>query len=324
MAGHRCSNGVGDVLNSAVRGLIAASVAVGLAVGMWGIADAGASSADPPGCVFDTALKISVCDVSVGSTTSSSAPSSSSTASGISEVPKCYFYSIEVSCTGPDGWPWNVDAKCWVGPADPEAGIPRTKVTGEYHKAYCPDPTWTEANPKGWYIDVYIPDPVPSQPSPIVLAEEAAATIALRPPNIGIDPTHDGSGLVGLPVWMWTVQSPETWGTHKSVPQTQGGLSVTATATAKSIAWDMGDGHTVTCENPGTAYDPSDGLSASPNCGYTYTQPSGGKPGGVYTVTATTTWQVSWTASDGQAGTLPDQLLSSSTTVKIGELQAVN
>ena len=103
------------------------------------------------------------------------------------------------------------------------------------------------------------------------------------------------------------------------------GLSVTATATAESIAWDMGDGHTVTCKTPGTPYAASDGLAPSPDCGYTYTQPSGHMPGGTYTITATTTWKVTWTSSDGESGALPPLTTPPSTVaVKVGELQAVN
>lgn len=312
------------MLSSFGRGAMSAAFAAVLVVGGWQITTAGAALGDPGGCFIDPGSGTRICDVQVGSTTTSEAPSSSSSASTGGGKPVCLFFSIEVPCSGVDGWLWYPKKRCWVGPADTLQSVPPNLGKGWYYKAYCPDVTWTQRDPVGTYQDIFLPDPPPNQPSPIVLAMQAEATITMRPPSIGINPTHDGSGLVGMPVWMWTVQSPETWGTHQSAPQTQAGLSVTATATAKSIVWDMGDGQKVTCANPGTPYAASYGLSASPDCGHTYTQPSGTKPNGVYIVTATTTWQVTWAASDGQAGTLPDQLLTSTTTVKIGEVQAVN
>jgi len=126
-------------------------------------------------------------------------------------------------------------------------------------------------------------------------------------------------------VWLSiATTSNQYWGVQTTPPVSVPGLSVTATATTQSVTWDMGDGHSFSCPNPGRAYTPADGGNASPLCGYTYRQPSGAKPGGAYTVTATTTWQVSWKASTGQTGTLPPQTKTSTATVKIGELQVVN
>jgi len=168
------------------------------------------------------------------------------------------------------------------------------------------------------------PPPTGNGPTPLDLAKQAEAQMSLNAPTIGSAPLTGGSGLVGMPVWLWTEQTPLTWGPQSKTVAVPG-LSVTATATAKSIAWDMGDGHQFSCPNPGTKYLPSYGGAASPNCGYTYNQPSGGNPNGEYKITATTTWQVSWVASTGQTGTLPPVTTPpSTTTVKIGELQVVN
>ena len=314
------------MLTSARWGIAAATSSAALVLAMWQatMADAG----NPSDCTRDPSTHIVQCTTPpVATTESTSPPSSSGSAPPAQPVdPKCYYYSIEVPCSGPDGWWWDSDTTvlCWIGPPDTLQGVPARKDNEWLYKAYCPAVTWTKQDPVGSYTDIYLPNPPPQQPSPIELAKQAAATIKMSPPAIGIAPTHEGSGLVGMPVWMWTVQFPDTWGTHKSAPATAPGLWVVATATAKSITWDMGDGHTVTCGNPGTAYVASYGLSSSPDCGYTYTQPSGGKPGGVYTVTGTTTWEVTWVASTGQAGTLPPVTADSTTTVKIGELQAVN
>jgi hypothetical protein len=99
-------------------------------------------------------------------------------------------------------------------------------------------------------------------------------------------------------------------------------LTVTIRAQAVSIAWDMGDGHTVTCDNPGTPYEPRFGNQPSPTCGYVYTTPSRDRPGGVFPVVATTTWRVTWEGG-GESGAYTVVRQSAPTPVRIGELQVV-
>lgn len=154
----------------------------------------------------------------------------------------------------------------------------------------------------------------------VALAAEAVAQLRLMGPDIGLAPDPAKTGLVGLPVWMWTRVSPSTWGpvsATASVP----GLSVTATAEATRIVWDMGDGHRVTCAGPGTPYTKDAGRTRSPTCGYLYTRSSAAQPDAAYTVTATTTWDIRWNGG-GRSGQLT-QTRSSSTNVRIGELQVL-
>jgi hypothetical protein len=170
---------------------------------------------------------------------------------------------------------------------------------------------WSATNPAGG-------------PTPAQLASQAIKELPLQGPEIGISPrlTPNGVGLVGLPVWLWTTVTDETWGPISrtaSVP----GLSVTATARAQSIHWDMGDGQSTTCDNPGTPYTASYGNSASPTCGYRYSTASStaSHPGGQYPVTATTTWRIDW-AGGGDSGSLTVTRQSQSS-VEIGEIQVV-
>jgi hypothetical protein len=161
-------------------------------------------------------------------------------------------------------------------------------------------------------------------PTPAQLAAQAINQLPIRGPMIGIAPDQNGAGLVGLPVWMWSTVTPQTWGpisATASVP----GLSVTATARAQRIVWDMGDAtrttssHTVVCTNPGTPYKTEYGRAPSPTCGLAagYARPSNPR----FTVTATTTWHVTW-AGGGASGTL-DVTRASTTTIDIDELQVV-
>jgi hypothetical protein len=158
--------------------------------------------------------------------------------------------------------------------------------------------------------------------SPAQLAEQALAKIHLLGAQIGMAPQSDGSGAVGLPVWLWTAITPDTWG-PLSDTASAGGISVTVTAEASRIVWDMGDGGRVSCANPGTPYQAPYGMAPSPTCGYTYSKPSSvpAHPHGRYTVTATTYWTVNWSGG-GQTGVL-NPTSQSQTSVEIGEIQVV-
>ncbi|MFI6688401.1 ATP-binding protein [Streptomyces sp. NPDC050485] len=160
-------------------------------------------------------------------------------------------------------------------------------------------------------------NPLNTGPTAAELAQQAFDRMRLDAAQIGSAPPADAKGLVGLPVWLWTAQSPQTWG-PQSMTVSAGGLSVTVTATVRNIAWSMGDGSTVTCTKPGTPYQKSFGNADSPDCGHRYTKV------GEYTVTATSTWAVNWTATNGETGTIPDATRNSSTTARVGELQVVN
>jgi len=156
--------------------------------------------------------------------------------------------------------------------------------------------------------------------TPAVLAQQALSRMRLSPPGIGMAPSPGSTGLVGLPVWLWTAPSATTWGPVSATAAVPG-LSVTATARVRQISWAMGDGDTVACTTPGTPYTPSLGSGPSPTCGYVYPESSHDQPGGVFVVTATTTWAVTW-AGGGQSGALT-VTRTSTTDVRISELQVL-
>jgi hypothetical protein len=156
-------------------------------------------------------------------------------------------------------------------------------------------------------------------PSPAELAARAINQLPIRGPIITTAPDAAGAGLVGLPVWIWTPQTEATWGPSSrsaSVP----GLSVTATAKASKIVYQMGNGASITCTSPGTPYHPSFGRAKSPDCGYDgYPTPTPGDTR--YTITGTTTWQIHW-AGGGQTGDLT-VTRTSTATIDIDELQVI-
>ncbi|MFF2812532.1 ATP/GTP-binding protein [Streptomyces sp. NPDC058000] len=143
----------------------------------------------------------------------------------------------------------------------------------------------------------------------------------LSGPDIGITPKPGGRGVVGMPVYMWTRKSAETYGPN-TASASAGAVTVTATARVTQIVWNMGDGNSVTCTTAGTPYEASFGKAPSPDCGYRYSQPSTSQPAGTYHVTATSTWTVDWNGG-GQSGQLTETR-DSAVDINVGEVQVLN
>jgi hypothetical protein len=157
---------------------------------------------------------------------------------------------------------------------------------------------------------------------PAALAAEAESEMTMNAPAITIAPPG-GKALVGAPVWLWDAKNAQTWG-PQTVTVTAGGLSVTATSRVTDVSWSLGDGASLECPDGGTPYQASDGASPSPDCGYLYPTSSAGQPGGLFTVTGTSTWVLTWTATpSGQTGTMTFHL-SDTTTLAVLEGQAVS
>jgi hypothetical protein len=228
-----------------------------------------------------------------------------------------------VPCEDPMFGGWDADEQCYFTLADPQPPpddpVWEGHSDGAIYSFFCPGVLGTGAG-LAWRPDAATGGPAASAVTPAVLAEEAIRLLPIRGPDIQMAPRPGSTGLVGLPVWMWTSVSAETWGPASATASVPG-LSVTATAHAARIAWGMGDGTTVICDGPGTPYDPSYGNRMSPTCGHRYVRSSAREPGAAYTVTATTTWDVGWSGG-GDSGAL-SVTRSSSTTVRIGEVQVL-
>ncbi|MCX4515941.1 ATP/GTP-binding protein [Streptomyces sp. NBC_01619] len=158
---------------------------------------------------------------------------------------------------------------------------------------------------------------------PAVLAQRAVDKMLLRAPEIGITPKPGGKGVVGMPVYLWTEQGPETYGPN-TASASAGGLTVTATATVSKIVWTMGDGSTVTCTTAGTPYRAAFGKRPSPDCGHRYTVPSSTTASGKFHVTATSTWTIDWQVNGGgQSGQLTESR-DSAVDITVAEVQVLN
>jgi hypothetical protein len=183
------------------------------------------------------------------------------------------------------------------------------------------------AGPGGWYVQVCVSaDGVPSQSQPRwltdgqaqdprLLGEQAVSRLRLPAPLIRTSPDPAlGPVLVWVPVWAWI--GPSTWGS-RSATAAVSGVSVTAVAHARRVAWRFGDGATKTC-GPGTVWTAAQDPGAqSPTCGHTY------QAAGRMTVSATVTWQVRWSGA-GQSGTVPDLTVTSTQVVQVVQAPTAN
>jgi hypothetical protein len=209
------------------------------------------------------------------------------------------------------------DANLNVGLAGDQlkAGLVQLAAHGTFYDYRCSDATAGI---------VYVPDrQAPAAPTYAAqLARQAYKYLPVPAPQIQVNPPAGRDQLVNLPTWLWV--TPTTWGTRwasASVP----GLAATATAVPVSLAWTLGNGDRLLCHGPGVAYDPNRAPQAQhTNCSYTYRGSSAGQPGERYVVTATITWQVTWTSTIGVGGTLPPLARSSQTSLRVAEAEAIN
>ncbi|MGZ6583119.1 MAG: hypothetical protein ACXVHX_02070 [Solirubrobacteraceae bacterium] len=227
-----------------------------------------------------------------------------------------------VDCSSIDGY-WSNTHNCYIQTAKPQppAGDPiwqgHDPSDGAIYNCSQPQTAlliqiWSATPPAG------------GGPTPGEVAQLAVKDMGLSAITIGIapKPDPDSVGLVGMPVWMWAADPDDATVGPITRDATAGGITATATATLESITWDMGDGHSVVCHDPGQPYDAAYGMRESPGCGYTYTTTSAAQPGQHFTVTATSQWVVSWSGA-GQTGTIRPAPLIRTTQITIGEAQVL-
>ena len=153
------------------------------------------------------------------------------------------------------------------------------------------------------------------------LAQQASDSVPIPAPGIRMNPTPAEGALVNTETWLWV----DGWG-PVSAQASAGNIVVTATATPRRVAWDMGNGDRVTCDGPGTPYDRTRPSAAqSTSCSYTYRQSSARAADGAFTVTATVMWDVTWSVTGAPGGgALGAAPRSEQVRLPVKEIQAVN
>ncbi|HET9873105.1 MAG TPA: hypothetical protein VFP89_11000 [Propionibacteriaceae bacterium] len=195
--------------------------------------------------------------------------------------------------------------------------------------SFCPAPTKPDFGDAAQLATSDTANPVDDMPAnapavPVITPEQAAymAVAQLQLPTLApeVGPSPDlnewNMAVVGYPLWLW-VDGPARIG---PVSQAVANLSVSLDAKVSKVVYRMGDGNSVTCNGPGTKWTKSVPAGRkSPDCGYTYTEPS--LPKGNYTVTSTTYWDVGWSIN-GSTGVI-SMPLTASTEIPVGELQVL-
>jgi hypothetical protein len=189
-------------------------------------------------------------------------------------------------------------------------------VPGQYYDSYCNGVyTGTVFVPKG------TGGPIGSVVNPVQLAQQATDHAPFNPLAIVMSPPA-GREAVNFPIFLSiSGYSPVTASASAS------GVTSTVSIVPSSVRWQMGDGHTVTCQGPGVPYDPTRPFSAElpAPCGYKYSASSANQPGQAFQVTATVHYTATWTVTGAPGGgSLAPIDRSVSLPVTVGEIQIVN
>lgn len=172
-----------------------------------------------------------------------------------------------------------------------------------------------------WCDGQIVSDLVPEQPAvdPAVLAAQARDSIPIPSPVIGTSPSSGGGTYAQVRTWLWV---DDRWWQERTATASAGGVSATVTATPVQTSWTTGDGDTFTCPGPGVVWRPGMAEDAT-DCSHIYRRSSAGELDGQFAVTVTVQFDVRWTSSLGTGGTLDGVNRSASTTLRVGEIQAI-
>lgn len=179
--------------------------------------------------------------------------------------------------------------------------------TGRWLQKICGAGGLVDQQPEGGLVDVD------------ALAREAAESVSIDGPQIRTSPSAGGLLYVHVPTWLWI--SGSWWKAYMATAST-GRVSATVTAKPVSVAWSTGDGATITCDGPGTAWTPGSNDNAS-DCQHTYRKATDPADGKSIPLSATVTLEVTWTSSIGLGGTLDPIDRTTTVQVAVGEIQAI-
>ena len=163
----------------------------------------------------------------------------------------------------------------------------------------------------------------PSQAAVLSAVRSASATLQLPDgaPVVAPDPANNEWDMIpiGYPIWL-TTTAPAT----AEAATVQDGISITITATRGTTVFAMGEpGQKVSNPYVSCAQMAQRKLKEtppdkkSPNCGYVY------KIMGTYTILATTTWKLTWTANQYSGTLYTTRTAPAAKPLTIGELHAV-
>ncbi|MEU6720748.1 hypothetical protein ABZ897_55630 [Nonomuraea sp. NPDC046802] len=214
----------------------------------------------------------------------------------------------KVTCTYRRWWYANTLQKVGQEFVDPDrSSSTEQPKDGAWYEAKCSNGSRKIV----WLEDKHAPAVIAEQ-----LAQRAYKRIRISPPQVLTAPPRGRDGLVGLPHWFYLAEGQ--W-VAKSKHLRTGAVWAEATAKPQRMTINTGEGHTFTCDGPGTAYAPDlPATRQSSTCSYRFQQPANARR-----VTVSVTWGGTWRGSGGAGGTLPPITRSVTFPVRVVEAQAL-
>lgn len=170
------------------------------------------------------------------------------------------------------------------------------------------------------YLAPFTHQPGVSGPSAAAIARQVYHEVPLVFPQPHTSPSLDAEQLVGFPIWLWVDSAVwRSFEAHASIA----GVSVSVVAQPETVRWTMGDGTTLNCSDGGTAWTADLPDNQQSDCSHVYQFVSDHQPDGRYHASVAVVWSVSWSASTGESGTLPDASRTTTFSLDVTERQAV-
>jgi hypothetical protein len=257
-----------------------------------------------------------------------SSGSGSGSAGGTTNAAVCTADGVAIPCRVGDEW-WVQNWGCYASVVNPPPPLSDAVWAGHtdgavYNCRVVPAINGTN----GFWFWAATPPAGPGAPNPVVLAQRALKTLVVPSPTPGRYPAgrlRDGRPytVVNAYTWYWSNSGSFT---TLSARADAGGVWSRVTVTPSRLLFTPGDGSaTVSCDGPGVAWHPGDGVwAASPSgCDYRYPHSSIHEPHGVVTATYGIQWRVTWTSSTGAGGTLPALTTTAASTFAVAEVESV-
>lgn len=205
----------------------------------------------------------------------------------------------------------------------PAQGVPASATGANGGTVYTCNIPGVQGTP-GYIVVPPGQEPSPALVDPRVLAQQALEQLPLATPKIETAPAPPDMSYVSLETWLW--MDP---GVFEPVTASAAAGPTTVTATARPVAarWTTGDGGSTTCGSAGRPWVKGMTDAARTDCSYTWVTPSNSEPGGVFDLTSTLTYEVTWTCAgaclitNGDLGAVPGP--SATGALRVGERQSV-
>ena len=263
--------------------------------------------------------------------------SSSSTSTSVPIKPSCGYVPGETAeqfekdhgllANAPTSGGWDSELKIMY----PNFRDHRGDSGGRWWKRYCdrdafPDElTWAREgskfinnNPQNMWIPSGQSPPAPYI-SPAWLAEVAWQAVKIPAPTVETNPKvgDRGATLVGMDTWVWATGNTPT---SVTATATAGGTTATVTAGSAGLQLSAPDGK-ASCTGFGIAWHSGMAEGSSP-CTISFNR-SSAHLGGSTPLTVKVAYSASYTATDGNSGTLPAITTTSTVDLPVAEVQTL-